>query len=108
MDTNYGFASKVLSPSFAIKLREDEELLIGFSDDTDEYQMVPTATTIYLELYEETPLKIDRHLIDELDSILSSIPYVSHGDVIEADHHNLVVYALNKIRDILLQIAQGG
>jgi hypothetical protein len=108
MDMHYGFAFQVLRPTFAIKLREDEELLIGFLNDTDEYQRVPTATTIDLELYEETPLKIDRRLIDELDIILSSIPYVRPGDVIEADHHNLVVYALNKIRDILLQISQGG
>ena len=108
MDMHYGFAFQVLRPVFAIKLREDEELLIGFINDTDEYQRVPTATTIYLELYEETPLKIDSRLIDELDSVLSSIPYVRSGDVIEADHHNLVVYALNKIRDILSQIAQGG
>jgi hypothetical protein len=108
MDDHYGFAFQVLRPTFAIKLREDEELIIGFLSDTDEYQRVPTATTIDLELYEETPLKIDRHLIDELDSILSSIPYVRAGDVIEADHHNLVAYALNKIRDILSKIAQGG
>jgi hypothetical protein len=108
MDIHYGFAFQVLRPTFAIKLREDEELLVGFLNDTDIYQRVPTATTIDLELYEEMPLKIDGHLIDELDIILSSIPYVRVGDVIEADHHNLVVYALNKIRDILSKIAQGG
>jgi hypothetical protein len=108
MDIHYGFAFQVLRPTFVIKLREDEELIIGFLNDTDVYQRVPTATSIDLELYEETPLKIDSRLIDELDSILSSIPYVRSGDVIEADHHNLVVYALNKIRDILSQISQGG
>jgi hypothetical protein len=46
-------------------------------------------------------LRPDDPLVDELDSILSKIPYVRVGDIIMPDHHNLIVDALKKIRDIL-------
>jgi hypothetical protein len=40
-------------------------------------------------------------LVDELDAILNLIPYVKVGDVVEPEHHNLVVDAMWKVRDIL-------
>jgi len=43
----------------------------------------------------------DDPLVDELDSILNKIPYVKTGDIIMPDHHNLIVDALKKARDIL-------
>ena len=43
----------------------------------------------------------DDPLVDELDSILSKIPYVKTGDLIMPDHHNLIVDALKKARDII-------
>jgi hypothetical protein len=46
-------------------------------------------------------LRPDDPLVDELDSILNKIPYVKTGDIIMPDHHNLIVDALRKARDIL-------
>lgn len=46
-------------------------------------------------------LRPDDPLVDELDNILSKIPYVKAGDIIMPDHHNLIVDALKKARDIL-------
>jgi hypothetical protein len=43
----------------------------------------------------------DDPLVDELDNILNKIPYVKTGDLIMPDHHNLIVDALKKARDIL-------
>ncbi len=43
-------------------------------------------------------------LVDELDAILSKIPYVKAGDVIMPEHHNYLVDALKKARDILYNI----
>jgi hypothetical protein len=43
-------------------------------------------------------------LVDELDGILAKIPYVYSGDVIRPEHHNYVVDALKKARDILALI----
>jgi hypothetical protein len=40
-------------------------------------------------------------LVDELDKIIRLIPYVKAGDVVEPEHHNLVVDALYTVRDIL-------
>ena len=40
-------------------------------------------------------------LVDELDEILNLIPYVKTGDVVEPEHHNLIVDAMWKVRDIL-------
>jgi hypothetical protein len=40
-------------------------------------------------------------LVDELDAIIRLIPYVKTGDVVEPEHHNLVVDAMWKVRDIL-------
>jgi hypothetical protein len=46
-------------------------------------------------------LGVNDPLVDELDAILSNIPYVSSGDVIQPEHHNYIVDALMKARDIL-------
>jgi hypothetical protein len=43
-------------------------------------------------------------LVDELDGMLAKIPYVYSGDVIRPEHHNYVVDALKKARDILALI----
>ena len=43
----------------------------------------------------------DDPLVDELDNILKKIPYVKSGDIIMPDHHNLIVDALKKARDII-------
>jgi hypothetical protein len=43
-------------------------------------------------------------LVDELDAILNLIPYVKPGDIVEPEHHNLVVDALKKVRDLLAKI----
>jgi len=43
----------------------------------------------------------DDPLVDELDNILKKIPYVKTGDIIMPDHHNLIVNALKKARDII-------
>jgi len=43
-------------------------------------------------------------LVDELDSILSKIPYVKAGDVIMPEHHNYLVDAIKKARDILYNL----
>jgi len=40
-------------------------------------------------------------LVDELDAILNLIPYAKAGDVVEPEHHNLIVDAMWKVRDIL-------
>jgi len=40
-------------------------------------------------------------LVDELDAIICLIPYVKAGDVVEPEHHNLIVDAMWKVRDIL-------
>jgi hypothetical protein len=45
-------------------------------------------------------------LVDELDAILNLIPYVKAGDVVEPEHHNLVVDAMWKVRDILAKIEE--
>jgi hypothetical protein len=46
-------------------------------------------------------LGVDDPLVDELDAVLSKIPYVKSLDVIQPEHHNYVVDALKKARDIL-------
>jgi len=46
----------------------------------------------------------DDPLVDELDNILKKIPYVKSGDIIMPDHHNLIVDALKKARDIISRI----
>jgi hypothetical protein len=46
-------------------------------------------------------LGVNDPLVDELDAVLSIIPYVSSGDVIQPEHHNYIVDALMKVRDIL-------
>ncbi|PNV81891.1 MAG: hypothetical protein C0179_00390 [Fervidicoccus sp.] len=43
-------------------------------------------------------------LVDELDAILSKIPYVKAGDVIMPEHHNYLVDAIKKARDILYNL----
>jgi hypothetical protein len=40
-------------------------------------------------------------LVDELDAILSKIPYVKAGDLILPEHHNYLVDALKKTKDII-------
>jgi hypothetical protein len=46
-------------------------------------------------------LGVNDPLVDELDAVLSIIPYVRSGDVIQPEHHNYIVDALMKVRDIL-------
>jgi hypothetical protein len=45
-------------------------------------------------------------LVDELDAVLSKIPYVKSGDVIQPEHHNYIVDALKKARDILSKMEE--
>jgi hypothetical protein len=45
-------------------------------------------------------------LVDELDKILNMIPYVRSGDIIQPEHHNYVVDALRKVRDILAKMEE--
>ncbi len=44
-------------------------------------------------------------LVDELDAIISRIPYVYTFDYVLPEHHNLVVDALKKARDIIAKMA---
>jgi hypothetical protein len=45
-------------------------------------------------------------LVDELDAVLSKIPYVKSGDVIQPEHHNYIVDALRKARDIVSKMEE--
>jgi hypothetical protein len=45
-------------------------------------------------------------LVDELDAIIRLIPYVKAGDVVEPEHHNLIVDAMWKVRDLLAKIEE--
>jgi hypothetical protein len=72
---------------------EGDEVL---HDDIDKPVECLKALSIILR-----QLRPDDPFVDELDSILSKIPYVRVGDIIMPDHHNLIVDALKKIRDIL-------
>jgi hypothetical protein len=67
-----------------------------FHDDIDKPIECLRALSIILR-----QLRPDDPLVDELDSILSKIPYVKTGDIIMPDHHNLIVDALKKARDII-------
>jgi hypothetical protein len=45
-------------------------------------------------------------LVDELDKILNMIPYVRSGDIIQPEHHNYIVDALRKVRDLLAKMEE--
>jgi hypothetical protein len=45
-------------------------------------------------------------LIDELGAIMRRIPYVKAGDIVEPEHHNLIVDAMWKVRDLLAKIEE--
>jgi hypothetical protein len=51
-------------------------------------------------------LGVDDPLVDELDAVLSKIPYVKSGDVIQPEHHNYIVDALRKARDIMSKMEE--
>jgi hypothetical protein len=51
-------------------------------------------------------LGVDDPLVDELDALLSKIPYVKSGDIIQPEHHNYIVDALRKARDILSKMEE--
>ena len=67
-----------------------------FHDDIDKpVECLRAFSIIFRQLRPDDPL------VDELDSILNKIPYVKTGDIIMPDHHNLIVDALKKARDII-------
>jgi hypothetical protein len=49
------------------------------------------------------PERVDP-LVEQLDSIISLIPYVRVGDIIQPEHHNYIVDAIRKARDIIAEI----
>jgi len=70
-----------------------------FHDDIDKPVECLRALSIILR-----QLRPDDPFVDELDNILNKIPYVKSGDIIMPDHHNLIVDALKKARDVISRI----
>jgi hypothetical protein len=71
------------------------------ADDVNtKVECLKALSTLFKQLGASDPL------VDELDALLSKIPYVKSGDVIQPEHHNYIVDALRKARDIMSKMEE--
>ncbi|MCQ5337286.1 MAG: hypothetical protein NO475_03715 [Candidatus Methanomethylicia archaeon] len=83
-----------------VKRYPDPESEIRHDDINAKIDTLKAIRDVLKEKIGEDPL------VDELDAILNLIPYVKVGDTVEPEHHNLIVDALKKVRDLLAKIEE--
>jgi hypothetical protein len=86
---------EVLKKLRYVKRWPDPESEIRHQDHDTKLEALIILRDILKERIGEDPL------VDQLDEILRLIPYVKAGDIVEPEHHNLIVDALWTVRDIL-------